>query len=325
MKKKVAIVAGGDSGEYEISIKSGRMVYNHLDREKYDPYFVIIHGLDWHAETDEGIKYVIDRNDFSFSGMDEKVRFDIVFIAIHGSPGENGRLLAYFDMLGLPYTSCNHLVSALTFDKHVSKQLVSFFGVKVADWMMIRKGQQLNADSIIKKLGMPLFVKPNNNGSSVGVSKVKTTDGLIPAIHVAFEDDDEVLIEAFMPGREITCGVIKDEGKIIAFPVTEIIPKKEFFDYEAKYTQGMSDEVVPADIPADIFNQCQDISIFLYDKLNCSGVVRFDYIFNGDLIRFLEVNTVPGLTEASIVPKMARAYGWTVEQLFDKMLINAIL
>ncbi|MHC1706803.1 MAG: D-alanine--D-alanine ligase [Bacteroidales bacterium] len=324
MKKKVAIVAGGDSGEYAISIKSGRMVYQHLDREKYIPYFVIIRGLDWHAETDEGIKYSIDRNDFSFIRIDEKVKFDVVFIAIHGTPGENGRLQAYFDMLGIPYTSCNHLVSALTFDKHFCKQVVSGYDVEIADWILLRKGQEYDPQKVVERLGLPVFVKPNNNGSSVGVTKVKTLETLIPAVDFAFEGDDEVLIESFMPGREITCGVIKDQGEIIAFPVTEIIPKNEFFDFEAKYTPGMSDEVVPADIPQNIFLRCQDISVFLYEKLNCSGVVRFDYIFQDQSIRFLEVNTVPGMTDASIVPKMALAYGWTVEQLFDKMIQNAL-
>jgi D-alanine-D-alanine ligase len=324
MKKKVAVVAGGDSGEYEISIKSGKMVYHNLDRDAYEPYFVIIRGFDWHVETDEGIKYNIDKNDFSFCRIDQKIRFDVVFVAIHGTPGENGRLQAYFDMLNIPYTSCNHLVSALTFDKHVCKQLVSGYHITIADWILIRKGQGYNTREVIDRLGLPLFVKPNNNGSSVGVSKVKTAEGLGAAVDLAFTGDDEVLVEAFMPGREITCGVMKDEGDIIAFPVTEIIPKNEFFDYEAKYTEGKSDEVVPADIPENIFKRCQEISVFLYDKLNCHGVVRFDYIFKDDVIRFLEVNTVPGFTEASIVPKMAVAYGWSVGQLFDKILQNAL-
>lgn len=324
MKRKVAVVVGGDSGEYAISIKSGKMVYNNLDRTRYEPYFVVIHGLDWHVESEAGIHYRIDRNDFSFIAPEGKVRFDVVFVAIHGTPGENGRLQGYFDLLQLPYTSCNQLVSALTFDKHVCKQLVSGYGVKVAPSVLIRKNEALDEKNILDKLKLPVFVKPNCNGSSVGVSKVLTSEKLSAAIETAFEADDEVIIEAYMPGREITCGVIKDKGEIIAFPVTEIIPKNEFFDFEAKYDPEKSEEVVPADIPPQIFHECQEQSKMLYNNLNCSGVVRFDYIFKDDIIRFLEVNSVPGMTAESIVPKMAEAYGWTIPGLFGKMIENAL-
>ncbi|MCX6271059.1 MAG: D-alanine--D-alanine ligase [Bacteroidetes bacterium] len=324
MKRKVAVVAGGDSGEYSISISSGRMVYQELDREKYEPYFVVIHGLDWHVETDEGIKYPVNRNDFSFSRQDEKVRFDVAFIAIHGTPGEDGLLQGYFDLVRIPYTSCSLLVSALTFNKNVCKQVVSGLGIPVAVSVYSRKGETIDQAKIINQLGLPVFVKPNCSGSSVGVSKVKLAEELGPAIDKAFELDDEVLVEAFMPGREITCGVIREGGRLIAFPVTEIIPKNEFFDYEAKYKEGMSEEVVPANIPDSIANRCREMSLFLFSQLNCRGVVRFDYIFRDDTIRFLEVNSVPGLTQASIVPKMARAYGWTTARLFDKLIENAL-
>ncbi len=321
--KKIAVAAGGDSGEFNISIQSGEVVYQHLDRTRYEPWFVVIDGLKWYVKGDDGTEYPIDRNDFSFIYQGEKICFDLVFVAIHGNPGENGRLQGYLDMLHIPYTSCSQLVSALTFDKSLCKKLVSGSGALVAPEVLITEGEAWDADSIIGRLGLPLFVKPNNNGSSVGISKVKTRVELPVAIAGALKADHEVLVEAFIPGREITCGVMNDNGVTFAFPVTEIVPKKEYFDYEAKYDPLLSDEIVPAPIPEDVFKQCQEISCNLYDHLKCKGVVRFDYIFRDKLIYFLEVNTVPGLTNASIVPKMARAYGWTIARLFDRLVENA--
>ncbi|HRY33953.1 MAG TPA: D-alanine--D-alanine ligase [Bacteroidales bacterium] len=321
--KKIAVAAGGDSGEFSISIQSGEVVYQHLDRTKYEPWFVVIDGLNWYVKAADEAVYPIDRNDFSFLYQGEKICFDLVFIAIHGNPGENGRLQGYLDMLHIPYTSCNQLVSALTFDKSLCKKLVAGSGARLAPEVLITEGTAWNADTIISRLGLPLFVKPNNNGSSVGISKVKTRDELPEAIANALKADHEVLVEAFIPGREITCGVMNDNGTTFAFPVTEIVPKKEYFDFEAKYDPLLSDEIVPAPIPADIFSQCQEISCRLYDHLKCKGVVRFDYIFRDKLIFFLEVNTVPGLTNASIVPKMAKAHGWSIAHLFGRMVENA--
>lgn len=243
-----------------------------------------------------------------------------MFNAIHGTPGENGKLQGYFDMLGIPYTSCDVTTSALTFNKSFCKDVVSRCSVNVANSMHLLRSNPTSIDEITAKLRLPLFVKPNNGGSSVGMSKVNTVADLAPALEIAFREDNEILVEEFVKGRELTCGVIKTQGEILAFPVTEIIPKKEYFDYEAKYTKGMAEEVVPAQVPDTVSDKCREISRMLYSKLNCKGVVRFDYIYTGENFFFLEVNTVPGLTKASIVPNMAKAYGWSFTELITRLL-----
>ncbi|MFZ4521923.1 MAG: D-alanine--D-alanine ligase [Bacteroidales bacterium] len=315
----IAIVAGGDSGEYGISIKSGNQVELHMDRAKYCPYLVEIKGKNWNYRIGPK-KFPIDKNDFSITIGRRKIRFDAVFIAIHGTPGENGKLQGYFDMLHIPYTSCDVTTSAITFSKSFCKDVLSSCGTKMAKSMLLLKGRPIKEGDILAELSLPVFVKPNNGGSSVGMSKVNLKKELGPALIKAFSVDDEILIEEFISGRELTCGVIRSGGKTIAFPVTEIIPKKEYFDYEAKYKKGMAEEVVPANISAEVSDQCRRISVELYEKLNCKGVVRFDYIYSGNDFHFLEVNTVPGMSEASIVPKMARAYGWTFTELITRLL-----
>ncbi len=319
----IAIVAGGDSGEYGISLKSGRQVELHIDRTKYNPFLIIIKGKNWNYRIEKNI-FPIDKNDFSLTIGKRKIRFDAVFNAIHGTPGENGRLQGYFDMLGIPYTSCDVTTSALTFNKSFCKDVVAGSGVKTAGSMHLIKGTDIREEEILGKLSLPLFVKPNNGGSSVGMSKVNNAEKLAAAIALAFREDDEILVEEFVKGRELTCGVIFTSGEVIALPVTEIIPKNEYFDYEAKYKKGMAEEVVPAHIPPAVSGECQQISKLLYRKLNCKGVVRFDYIYTGADFYFLEVNTVPGLTNASIVPNMAGAYGWSFTELIDKLLEEAL-
>jgi D-alanine-D-alanine ligase len=315
----IAIVAGGDSGEYGISIKSGKQVELHMDRDKFRPFLIEIRGKYWNYRIGSK-KFPINKNDFSLTIGWKKVRFDAVFIAIHGTPGENGKLQGYFDMLGMPYTSCDVTTSALTFNKSFCKDVVGSCKIRTAKSMHLFKNGSTPEAKILAELSLPLFVKPNNGGSSVGMSKVNFQQELSPALAKAFQEDDEILVEEFIKGRELTCGVIRSEGKIIAFPVTEIIPKKEYFDYEAKYKKGMADEVVPADVTEQQSVQCQDISRLLYEKLNCKGVVRFDYIFTGEDFYFLEVNTVPGLTKASIVPNMARAHGWSFTELITRLI-----
>jgi D-alanine-D-alanine ligase len=319
----VAIIAGGDSGEYGISIKSGKQVEMHIDREKFRPFLIEIKGKNWHYRIGYE-KFPIDKNDFSLCIGLKKILFDVVFVAIHGTPGENGKLQGYFDMVGIPYTSCDVTTSALTFNKSYCKDVVAAAGVKTAKSLHLFKTGSYPDSKIITELTMPVFVKPNNGGSSVGMSKVNFPEEIQPALVKAFHEDDEILVEEYISGRELTCGVIRSEGKIITFPVTEIIPKKEYFDYEAKYRKGMAVEVVPASISKQQSGQCQDISKLLYGKLNCKGVVRFDYIFTGKDFYFLEVNTVPGLTKASIVPNMARAHGWSFTELITR-LINEII
>lgn len=324
MKSVIAIVAGGNSGEYDISIKSAGVVKEHIDKEKFIPYLIILKGDEWKYVDDELHEHHINKDDFSLIINGSKIKFDAVFIAIHGTPGEDGMLQGYFDLLGIPYTSCDQATSALTFNKYFSSVLVSGFGVKVATSVVVRKGEPIDYDMLATHIGFPSFVKPNQGGSSVGMSKVKKAADLPAAIDLAFAEDDQVMVEAFIPGREITCGVLNDDGKIRSLPVTEIITKKEFFDYEAKYTNGMADEITPADIPGEIEEECRSKSEFLYRSLNCKGFVRFDYIYNDDGMYFLEVNTVPGLSPNSILPQQAQAVGISLKELFSIVLAEAL-
>lgn len=318
----VAIVAGGDSGEYAISMKSGKQVEKHLDLTRFRPYLVEIKGKQWFYRIGTK-KFPVDRNDFSLTIGKRKVTFGIVFNAIHGTPGENGRLQGYFDMLGIPYTSSGVTTSALTFNKQYCKNVVAAAGINTAPsvHLLHPPDDPLQA---VADLTMPLFIKPNNGGSSVGMSKVGRRDELAPALEKAFREDNEVIVEEFVKGRELTCGVLSTGGDITALPVTEIISKKDYFDYEAKYMKGMAKEVVPADVPEAVALRCSEISVMLYRKLNCRGVVRFDYIFNGESFFFLEVNTVPGLSSASIVPKMAHAHGWSFTELLTRLIEEAL-
>ena len=319
----IAIVAGGNSGEYEISMKSGRQVEMNIDLSRFRPFLIEIKGTKWNYKVEKK-SFPVDKNDFTISIGRHKIRFDAVFNAIHGSPGEDGKLQGYFDMLGIPYTSSGVTTSALSFNKSFCKDVVSANGINVARSIHLYKEDKHPEAGVIENLRLPLFVKPNNGGSSVGMSKVNRKKDLKAALVKSFNEDNEVIVEEFIKGRELTCGVIRTKGKIIAFPVTEIISKKEFFDYEAKYQPGMADEVVPAKISGKVAGKCREISVDLFRKLNCKGIVRFDYIFNGRKLFFLEVNTVPGLTAASIVPKMAKAYGWSYTGLITKLLDEII-
>ncbi|MCD4791409.1 MAG: D-alanine--D-alanine ligase, partial [Bacteroidales bacterium] len=320
MKKNIAVLSGGYSGEFEISVQSGQVVKKYLDNEKYNIFPILIKGKDWYYKDEGNQKILIDKNDFSLTIKSEKIRFDCVFIAIHGTPGEDGKLQGYFDMLGIPYTSCNQATSALTFNKYFCKNYILNFDVATPESIHLVKSNKPDISDILQKFNLPVFVKPNNGGSSVGMSKVHNQEELEPAIKKAFAEDDEILIEEYIEGREITCSVIQHKGKLIIFPVLEIICKKEFFDFEAKYDPALAEEVVPARISSDVEISCKETSALLYEKLNCKGVVRFDYIFNDSGLYFLEVNTIPGLTEASIVPKMARSYGLSLEELFSMMV-----
>ena len=315
----VAIVAGGDSGEFGISMKSGKQVLSHIDREKFYPFLIVIRGKNWNCTVDRK-KIPIDKNDFSITIDGKKIRFQIVFNAIHGTPGENGKLQGYFDMLGIPYTSCDVTTSALTFNKSFCKDVVASYGIKTAKSIHLFKNGDNAVKQILAELSLPVFVKPNNGGSSVGMSKVSFEKDLNDALTKAFKEDAEILVEEFIQGRELTCGVLRTEGQIVSMPVTEIISRKEYFDFEAKYKKGLAEEVVPAEVSRYNSERCREISQMLYEKLNCKGVVRFDYIFTGEEFYFLEVNTVPGLSTASIVPRMARAHGWTFRELITRLI-----
>jgi len=315
----VAIVCGGDSGEYDVSVKSGEQVLHYLDREKFIPFLVGISKKGWVCRMD-GKEFPVDKDHFTLFLDGETIRFDVVFNAIHGTPGEDGKLQGYLDMIGIPYTSSGVTTSALTFNKSFCKKVVSSTGVRTANSVHLFRHTEDPVYAIWEEIAFPCFVKPNNGGSSVGMSKVNKAEELEAALYKAFQEDEEVLVEDFIQGRELTCGLVRSEGKVISFPVTEIISKTEFFDYEAKYKEGLAEEVVPADIPEDVSEKCRNISMDLYERLNCYGVVRFDYIYSNYEFYFLEVNTVPGLSGQSIVPKMARAHGWTMTELFTRMI-----
>jgi len=314
--KTIAIAAGGDSSEFEISIKSAGEVCKILSSQ-YIVYIIVIRGTDWYWEDKKGRNHNIDKNDFSLQTDGHRIKFDGVFISIHGTPGENGLLQGYFDMMKIPYTSCDAFCSALTFNKQACKLFLKEYGIKMADAVLIRKGYKIDMNDLNKQIGMPCFVKPNDSGSSFGVTKVKQKEELLPAIETAFKESDAVLIESFIDGREVACGVIKTKAKTLVLPLIEIISKNEFFDYEAKYTQGRSDEITPADIPTALTKEVQRISKYVYEILGCKGIVRVDFIIAGENPYFIEINTVPGMTKESLVPKEAAAAGITLEELYS--------
>ena len=317
--RTIAIVAGGDSSEFEISVKSATEVGRVLS-SRYMVYIIMIKGTNWYWEDSKGRYHNIDKNDFTLITDEYRIRFDGVFIAIHGTPGENGLLQGYYDMMGIPYTSCSSFCSALTFNKQATKLYLKEYKIKMAEAVIMRKGETIDNESIIKKTGLPIFVKPNDSGSSFGVTKVSQKEDLLPAIEKAFRESNVVMVEAFMKGREVACGVVKTKNKNLVLPVIEIISKNEFFDYEAKYTPGKSDEVVPADMPEKITSEIQRLSSYIYDLLGCKGIVRVDFIVVEDKPYFLEINTVPGMTAESLVPKEAAAAGISLEELYSMVV-----
>ncbi|HHN48005.1 MAG TPA: D-alanine--D-alanine ligase [Bacteroidales bacterium] len=325
MKKKIALITGGSSGELEISLSSAAVIAQHLDKNQYDVYTVVIQGNDWIYLADTNHKVLIDKNDFSLTLNTEKLFFDCVFIAIHGTPGEDGKLQGYFDILGLPYTACDVYTSSLTFNKFFTNHLVENLGQKTGRLSMIRLGENFDSQIISKEIGIPCFVKPNKGGSSVGITKVMHENELAPAIENAFRYDDEVLVQQYLNGIEITCGLLYHNGELLVLPLCEVVSKKVFFDYEAKYTPGMAEEIIPARISDVLTKKCKEISSFLYKELNCKGIVRFDYMLVGEDYYFIEVNTIPGLSENSIVPKMARAVGISMDELFSMLIEEAIV
>ena len=317
--KTIAIVAGGDSSEFEVSVKSATEVGRVLS-SRYMVYIIMIKGTNWYWEDSKGRYHNIDKNDFTLITDEYRIRFDGVFIAIHGTPGENGLLQGYFDMMGIPYTSCSSFCSALTFNKQATKLYLKEYKIRMSEAILIRKGEKIDIESIIKKTGLPSFVKPNDSGSSFGVTKVRQKEDFLAAIEKAFKESNEVMVEAFMKGREVACGVVKTKNKNMVLPVIEIISKNEFFDYEAKYTPGRSDEVVPADIPEKITSEIQRLSSHIYDLLGCKGIVRVDFIVVEEKPYFLEINTVPGMTAESLVPKEAAAAGISLEELYSMVV-----
>jgi D-alanine-D-alanine ligase len=325
MKKKVALVTGGYSGEAAISYKSAVTFYNNL-KNRFDIYKIDITPKAWFYEDENGNKAEIDKNDFSLQLKGQKVTFDVIFIGIHGTPGEDGKLQGYFDMLELPYTSCNMATSSLTFNKRYTTAVAAAYGIPVANSVLLIKSNFQNPDELAERLKFPVFVKPNNGGSSIGMSRVNQfSDELGVAIEKAFKEDNQVLVEEMITGREFTIGVFKSKGKIIPLPITEVISKKDFFDFEAKY-EGASTEITPAEILPEWKEQIENTASKIYDVFNCNGVVRIDFIYNDSENKpyMLEINTVPGQSEASIVPQQVRAMGWTLEDFYTALVEDAL-
>jgi D-alanine-D-alanine ligase len=324
MKKNIAIVMGGFSSEVDISLKSGGIVYKNLNREKYNPYQVHILKEKWVVVDDANLEYPIDKNDFSVTINGTKITFDCVFNAIHGTPGEDGKILAYFDLIEMKHTSAPSYQMALTFNKRDTLSVVKHYGIPAATSVYLNKGDIINTDKIIEEVGLPCFIKPNNAGSSFGISKVYNAEEIIAGIEKAYKEDSEILIESFLDGPEVSVGVIQYKGKIKVLPITEIKTENDFFDYEAKY-QGKSHEITPAILAEDIAEKVRAIAKKIYKVLNMSGFSRSEYILVNNEPHFLEMNSVPGLTRESLLPQQANEANINLSDLFDnaiKMALN---
>ena len=334
MKRKIAIIAGGDSSEYGVSLRSAAGIESFLNHEQYDTTIVLLRGNDWKAKVDEDEWVAIDKNDFSFTHNGQKNTFDFAYITIHGTPGENGLLQGYFDMIGMPYSCCGVLAAAVTFNKYACNHYLKGFGIQVAESLLLRKSnyqsfancqssianRQSPISNILEKVGLPCFIKTNVGGSSFGVTKVKTAEEVAPAIERAFAEGDEVICEAFMQGVEITCGAYKTKDKAVAFPITEVVTSNEFFDYDAKYN-GQVDEITPARIPDEVRDEVQALTLRIYDILGCKGIIRIDYILTeGWKINLLEVNTTPGMTATSFIPQQVCAAGLNVGEVLSEII-----
>ena len=320
--KTIALVAGGNSAEAEVSLRSAAFVMSQFDTTRYLVYLVTVKGTEWAVQLD-GAAYPIDKNDFSATLNGQKLRFNAAYILIHGTPGEDGKLQAFFELLHIPYTGCGLLTSALTFNKYSCKSYLEKFGVPMAKGILIRKGERVNAPEVVREVGLPCFIKPNNGGSSFGVSKIKSEAELLPALEKAFAHDSEIIVESFLQGTEITCGLLRKEGKLRVLPITEVVPETEFFDYEAKYL-GKSREITPARITREVWEACEALSCTIYNALNCRGIVRIDYMICNEQLYFLEVNTIPGMTQQSFVPQQIAAAEWNVRDFLTTLLEEAL-
>lgn len=324
LKRNIAIVCGGGSSEHDVSLRSAQGLYSFFDKERYNVYLVDVKGMDWHVNLHDGTTAPIDRNDFSFQENGKLVMFDYAYITIHGTPGENGIMQGYFELIHLPYSTSGVLVEAMTFDKFVLNNYLRGFGISVAESLLIRKGYEelVSDDEIEEKIGMPCFVKPAADGSSFGVSKVKNKDQLAPAIRKAMMESDDVMVESFLEGTEITVGCYKTKEKSVIFPITEVVTKNEFFDYDAKYN-GQVEEITPARIPEETAERARKLTSYIYDILHCNGIIRIDYIISKDQkISMLEINTTPGMTATSFIPQQVRAAGLDIKDVLTDIVEN---
>lgn len=327
-KRNIAIVCGGDSSEHDVSMRSAQGLYSFFDKERYNIYVVDVKEQDWHVDLQNGDTAKIDKNDFSFKMDGKTVTFDYAYITIHGTPGENGLMQGYFELLHIPYSTSGVLVEAMTFDKYVLNNYLRGFGVNVAESVLLRRGEEekYSDEEIEKRIGMPCFVKPAADGSSFGVSKVKNADQLAPALRVAFMESDEVMVESFMKGTEISIGCYKTRDKAVVFPATEVVTSNEFFDYDAKYN-GQVQEITPARLSPETTKRVEEETSRIYDILHCNGIIRIDYIISkdadgNDTINMLEINTTPGMTATSFIPQQVRAAGLDIKDVLTDIVEN---
>ncbi|WP_026709942.1 D-alanine--D-alanine ligase [Flavobacterium filum] len=322
--KNVAIIMGGYSSEYQISLTSGGVVYSYLDKSKYKAFKIHIFKEKWVYVTESGTEYSVNKNDFSVDVNGDKITFDVVFNAIHGTPGEDGLMQAYFELLGIPQTSCDYYQSALTFNKRDLLSVLKPYGIKTATSYYLNLGDVIDADLIIKTVGLPCFVKPNKSGSSFGISKVKSLEELLPAIENAYKEDNEIIIESFLDGVEVSVGVINYKGKVTVLPITEIVSENDFFDYEAKYL-GKSQEITPARISDELKQKVETVAKRAYEVLKMKGFSRSEFIIVNNEPYMLEMNTIPGMTTESILPQQAKVAGISLTELFDNAIELALL
>ena len=320
MKRIIAIVAGGDSSENPVSLRSAATILEYMDKDKYEPYILEVEGKNWQVHVREGVTAPVDRNDFSFTSDGRRTVFDYAYIIIHGTPGENGLFEGYLRLMRIPFSTCDVLASALTFNKFVLNKTMKSCKVNVANSRRLRKGDPVDPDKIIRKVGLPCFIKPTDGGSSFGTTKVKTREQIIPAVEEAFKENNEIMIESFMQGLEVTNGYYRTRKREVKLPVTEVVPKTDFFDYDAKYN-GKVEEITPARIPDELRDRIQDLTARIYDLLGCHGIIRNDYIItDGDKINLLEVNTTPGMTATSFIPQQIRAAGMNLTDVLTEII-----
>ena len=320
MKRTVAIIAGGDSSEHEVSMNSAKGIYSFIDKEKYNLYIVELSKKAWEAVLPDGTRAKVDKNDFSFMDGNNKIKPDFAYITIHGTPGENGILQGYFELLDIPYSTCDVLVSAMTFSKFTLNQYLKGFGIRVAESMLVNKRFGIDDKDVVEKIGLPCFIKPNASGSSFGVTKVKTVEQIQPALKAAFAESDDVMIEAFMDGIELANGCYKMKDKSVVFPITEVVSQNEFFDYNAKYN-GEVTEITPARLSPELTDRVKKLTSAIYDILGCKGIVRVDYIITeGEKINMLEVNTTPGMTATSFIPQQVKAAGLDIKDVMTDII-----
>lgn len=320
MKRIIAIVAGGDSSENPVSLRSAATIFEYMDKDKYEPYILEIEGKKWQVHVKDGVSLPVDRNDFSFTYEGKKKVFDYAYIIIHGTPGENGVFEGYLRLMRIPFSTCDVLASALTFNKFVLNKTMKSCKVNVANSIRIRKGDAIDPDRVMRKVGLPCFIKPTDGGSSFGTTKVKTKEQIIPAIEAAFNENSEIMVESFMQGTEVTNGYYKTKKREVRLPVTEVVPKTDFFDYDAKYN-GKVEEITPARIPDELRDRIQDLTAKIYDLIGCHGIIRNDYIItDGDKINLLEVNTTPGMTATSFIPQQIKAAGMSLTDVLTEII-----